>query len=234
MYRMVFAAYKKEFKVSFTQDVKNTPKHLLIIVSIWLALLILTFCTSFVSASSDIMSLAFSCCLAVITVVMYAAVEANSYKNVYTNIENKRERIREVYIWLKRNRFFTKNQIKQLHNELRIEIERKRADSVMLENRLFKIFEILCIPVVLGVFTHFLEIKGIYNAEQIFSYVINLVIVFFTAASLFLSLYIVIMRINRTNLEHYEGFAEALQDVLDTQFRIRDEDILSVSVRRAR
>lgn len=228
MYRMIFLAYKKHFKKSFVQCIGKKPIHMRVIFYGWAISLILTVCSVYSSFVSNTITMILSSISVLMALIMYTVSDKYSVKNVENHIEVKRKKVKELYALLKHNNYFTKNRIKQLHNELQVEINKERTKIEKRGKIVFKIFELIFVLVALVIFTKVSELNNIGTPDILFPSVDSYIYFLFIVIAILLPLYSGIMKISSRLLEEYEMFSEDLQDVLDIQFRTRNEDIIDI------
>lgn len=174
------------------------------------------------------------CVFAVVSTIatMFLCGFAKIYnrKNLDTRIEERKSRLKELKKWLKDEMDIEdENATKQLRNKMKIEINERRKSIDKVESIIFKILELLCVPVLLTIFSFILESGDMGVAEKIQASATVLTLGVLAVVSVLLLAYTFITEIIKNEQHYYEMFVDDLQDVLDTQYKINPEDILDVN-----
>lgn len=224
----IYEAYRKQFKKDLVNGIKSMPKVMKIPFFSWL---IIVFADLFVMLiiPSNVTYCVFAVVSTIATVFLCGFAKIYNRKNLDTRIDERKNRLKELKKWLEDEMDIKdKNATKQLRNKMRIVINARRKSIDKVESILFKILELLCVPVLLTVFSFVLESGDMGVAEKIQSSAAVLIIGVLIVVSVLLLAYTVITEIIKNEQHYYEMFVDDLQDVLDTQYDIKHEDILNI------
>ena len=121
MHRKFFLSYKNKFKKSTLEILKLIPLRISITFLIYVMLIGAVFITLKIGENSIVSNvLSFLSIIAII--ILYVFTESYDYKTANTQMGDKKQKIKDLYELLKENDYSKKNQIKQLRNEVQIEI----------------------------------------------------------------------------------------------------------------
>lgn len=229
MHYFIYEAYRKYFKKDLLSGIKSMPKVMKISFFSWLAIVIVSLFVMFIIQNTVITNI-FAVVSAVATVLLCGFAKIYNRKNLDTRIEERKNRLKELKKWLKDEMDIEdENATKQLRNKMKIEINERRKSIDKVESIIFKILELLCVPVLLTIFSFILESGDMGVAEKIQAGAAVLTIGILAVVSVLLLAYTIITEIIKNEQHYYEMFVDDLQDVLDTQYKINPEDILDVN-----
>ncbi len=225
MHYFIYSAYYKHFKKDLFNSIRAMPKVMKISNFAWFAIVSVSFIAMFAFSTK------ISCAIFVITftisTLMFCGVDMiYNRRTLDTRIEERKSRLQELDIWLKNMGVKEKNDIKQLRNKLQRDINEKQKSIDKVETIIFKIFELICVPVILAFFSYILQLADFEITEKVTVCAVVLVYSILVVVSVLFFVYTVITEIIKNQQHNYKMFADDLQDVLDTQYEIKNEDIL--------
>ena len=229
MHYFIYEAYRKHFKKDLLNGIMSMPKVMKIPFFSWLAIVVVSLFVMFIIHDTVIKSI-FAVVFAVATLLLCGFAKIYNRKNLDTRIEERKRRLKELNKWLKDDMDIKDvNSIKQLRNKMKIEINERRKSIDKVESIIFKILELLCVPVLLAIFSFILDSGDMGIAEKIQTGAVVLTLGVLIVVSVLLLAYTIITEIIKNEQYYYDIFVDDLQDVLDTQYQISPEDILDVN-----
>lgn len=229
MHYFIYEAYYKYFKRDLFNRIKSMPKVIKIFFFAWLALFLLPLIVMLIMPTR--ITFAFYAIISTVaTILLCGVAKIYNHKTLDTRMVEREDRLGELDAWLKNYAGIKdKNGIKQLRNKMQIEINERHKSIEKVESIIFKLFELICIPVILAVFTRFLQLSDTDFSENAITGIVMLTMGLLILVSILFAVYTVITEVIRNSQRNYEMFAEDLQDILDTRYEIKPEDILQVN-----
>lgn len=229
MHYFIYEAYRKHFKKDLFNGIKSMPSVIKIPFFSWLAIVVVSLFVMFIIHDTVIKNI-FAVVFAGATLLLCGFAKIYNRKNLDTRIEERKRRLKELNKWLKDDMEIKDvNSIKQLRNKMKIEINERRKSIDKVESIIFKILELLCVPVLLAIFSFILDSGDMGIAEKIQTGAVVLTLGVLIVVSVLLLAYTIITEIIKNEQYYYDIFVDDLQDVLDTQYKINPEDILDVN-----
>ena len=229
MHYFIYEAYRKHFKKDLFNGIKSMPKVMKISFFSWLALFLISLFVMLI-IKSKVTYFIFAVVSTIATILLYGFSKIYNRKTLDTRIEDRKDRLKELDKWLKdKMEIKDKNSIKQLRNKMKIEINERHKSIDKVETVIFKVMEFVCIPILLAIFTYILNSGDMEISEKITTSAVVLTLGFLFSFSILLALYTFITEVIKNEQYYYEMFVNDLQDVLDTQYEIKSEDILDVN-----
>lgn len=229
MHYFIYEAYRKHFKKDLFNGIKSMPKVMKISFFSWLALFLISLFVMLI-IKNQVTYFIFAIVSTIATILLYGFSKIYNRKTLDTRIEDRKDRLKELDKWLKdKMEIKDKNSIKQLRNKMKIEINERHKSIDKVETVIFKVMEVVCIPILLAIFTYILNSGDMEISEKITTSAVVLTLGFLFSFSILLALYTFMTEVIKNEQYYYEMFVNDLQDVLDTQYEIKSEDILDVN-----
>lgn len=229
MHYFIFEAYYKHFKKDLFNGIKSMPKGMKISFFSWMAIVSVSLLVVFIIPNNVTYNI-FAFISTVATMLLCGFAKIYNRKTLDTRIGERKSRLKELNKWLKDAMDIKdENAIKQLRNKMKIEINERRKSIDKVESLVFKVLELICIPVILAIFTYILESGDMGISEKIATSASVLTLGVLFVVSVLLVVYTVITEVIKNEQHNYKMFVDDLQDVLDTQYDINPEDILDIN-----
>lgn len=129
----------------------------------------------------------------------------------------------EVYKWLESCSFSSKEEIQEIRNRLQSYIVKTEADRKYKKESVDKWLQVLVIPVILAVLSVLINQQA--GFEYALSYAFSIIFVFLLIYGAIWGVRRVKYFFSERKLDQIQYFADDLQGVLDTQFKVGREEI---------
>ncbi len=224
MHYIIYEAYRKRFKKGFFVGLNSLPLTIKVSLGIWFIINVISliFITYFPYTIGRII---FAFIPAVSSIILDAIFTGYYRKTLDIRMEERKNRISEFKKWLNDDMHINDpDMIEHLYNKMQIEVDKRKRTVDKVEDYLFRIFQTICFPIVLAVFTRFLQINETDFMDNVITNIVILILVLITVGVILYFLYCAMTKISKNQIYNYKTFTDDLDSVLYSYFNDECED----------
>lgn len=224
MHYFIYEAYRKRFKKGFFSGLNSLPLTIKVSLGIWFIINGISFI--FIIAFPYTIGRIIFAFIPVIASIILDYISTGYYrKTIDTRMNERKRRVRDLKKWLNDDmKINDPNMIEHLHNRMQVEVEKRKRTVDKVEDYLFRIFQTICFPIVLVVFTRFLQMNETDFMENVIMGTVIVIFVLIIVGVALYFLYCAMTKISKNQIYNYQTFTDDLEEILKFDFYDEHED----------